>query len=67
MKNNKMLEKAGIISHNVSPWSNSIVIVPKKAQPGEQPQKPLCIDNHILNNLLQPVVKVYFKVKVFFP
>ena len=33
----KMLQKAGIISQSVSPWSISIVIVPKKAQPEEQP------------------------------
>ena len=32
-----MLEKAGIILQILYPWSSSTVIVPKNAQPGEQP------------------------------
>ena len=41
-----MLEKAGIISETAFPSSSSIVIVPKKAQTGDQPQKHLCVDYH---------------------
>ena len=46
-----MSEKAEIISRHVSPQSSSIVIVPKKAQPGELPKKHLCVDYHTLDNL----------------
>ena len=34
-----MLGKPGIISQSIHPWSSPIIIVPKKAQPGEIPQK----------------------------
>ena len=34
----EMLEKAGMISRSVSPWSSPIVIVPQKNEPGEVPQ-----------------------------
>ena len=40
----EMLKQARIISQSVSPWSSPIVIVPKKAQPGELPQQSLCVD-----------------------
>ena len=39
-----MLEKGGIISRDVSPWSGLYVIVLKKAYPEEIPQKYLCVD-----------------------
>ena len=52
-----MSEKAGIIC--VSPLSSLIVIVPKKAQPGELSQKCLCVDNYDLNSLLSPVVTAH--------
>ena len=52
----EILEKAGIISRSVSPWSSPIVIVPKIMQPGEISQECLCIDYHMLNSLLPIVV-----------
>ena len=38
------LERAGVIIESMSPWASSIVMVPKKSQPGEPPKKGLCID-----------------------
>ena len=35
----EILEKAGIIAKSVSPWASAIVIVPKKAAPGEPPRE----------------------------
>ena len=61
-----MLEKAGIMSQNVSPWSNPIFIVPKKAQPDELSQKHLCVDYCTLNSLLPPAVKAHSKGKCIF-
>ena len=40
----EILEKAGIISPRVSSWLSPIVILPKKAQLGEQPQRNFCTD-----------------------
>ena len=57
----KLLEKAGIIWRNVSPWTSSIVIVPKGSAYGEPPRQCLCIDCHALNKLLTPVTKAHSK------
>ena len=38
------LEKAGVITRSVSPWASPIVIVPKKAAPGEPPKRRMCVD-----------------------
>ena len=57
-----MLEKVGVISSSVCPWSSLIVIVPKKAQPGEI-QKHVCVNCHTLNSLLLPVVKAHLKAQ----
>ena len=35
------LERAGVITKSMSPWASSIVVVPKKSQPGEPPQKEI--------------------------
>ena len=40
----EMLQKAGIISRSVSPCSSYIVIMPKKAQPDNIPQKSICTE-----------------------
>ena len=37
----EMLEKSGIISWSIFPWLSTIVIVSKKAQPGEISQKSM--------------------------
>ena len=58
-----MLEKAGIISKSDSPWSIPIVIVSKKSEPGEIPQKHLCVDCYALNSLLPPVLKAHSKAQ----
>ena len=50
------LERAGIITKSMSPWANSIVVVPKKSQPGEPPKKRLCIDYRKINDLHQKVI-----------
>ena len=45
------LERVGVITKSMSPWASSIVIVPKKSQPGEPPKKRLCIDFRNINDL----------------
>ena len=57
------LEKAGIISRNISPWASPIVIVPKKTEPGEPPKKRLCVDCRVINSLIPPVAKAHSKAK----
>ena len=57
------LQKSGTISRSVFPWSSPIAIVPKKAQPGETPQKYLCVHYHPSNSLLPLVVKVHSKAQ----
>ena len=59
-----MLEKSGIIICSVSPQLNLHVIVPKKAHPGEIPQKQLCADYRTLNSIPPTEVKVNSKLKV---
>ena len=59
----EMLEKGGITSRNVSPWFSAVVILLKKAQPGELHQKCLCIDYCILNSMLLPVIKIHSKAQ----
>ena len=58
-----ILEKAGVIVESVSPWASPIVIVPKRSAPGEPPKRRLCVDYHVLNNLLTPVKKAHSKAK----
>ena len=40
----EILEKAGVIVYNVSPWASPIVIVPKRTAPGEPRKRRLCMD-----------------------
>ena len=55
----EILEKAGVIVRSVSPWASPIVVVPKRAAPGEPPKQRLCVDYRALNSLL-PLVKKAF-------
>ena len=57
------LEKAGVITRSVSPRASPIVIVPKKAAPGEPPKRRMCVDYRALNSLLPPVTKANSKAK----
>ena len=59
----EILERAGIIAKSVSPWDSPIVIVPKKTAPGELPQRRMCVDYRMLNQLLPRVDKVHSKAK----
>ena len=43
------LEKAGVIIRSISPWASLIVVVPKKAEPGEPPRRRLCVDYGVIN------------------
>ena len=54
-------EKARIIFQSISPWSSPIVIIPKKAIPGQMLQKWLHLDYGALNSLLAYVVKAHSK------
>ena len=49
------LERAGIITKSISPWTSPMVIVPKKSAPGEPPQRRMCVDFRKLKNT-QPEV-----------
>ena len=40
----EQLERAGIITRSVSPWTSPIVIVPKKSVPDKPPRRRMCID-----------------------
>ena len=57
------LEKAGIIICSVSPWTNPIVVVPKRNQLGEPPWRRLCVDYWAVHNLLPPVTKAHSMAK----
>ena len=57
------LERAGVIVRSISPWASSIVIVPKKTEPGEPPRRRLCVDYRVINSLLPEVQKAYSKAK----
>ena len=35
------LKRAGVITKSMSPWASPIIMVPKKSQPGEPPQKEI--------------------------
>ena len=59
----EILEKAGVIVRNVSPWASPIVVVPKRTAPGEPPKQRLCVDYRALNSLLPPVKKAFSKAK----
>ena len=49
------LEHAGVIKKSISPWASPIVVVPKKATPGEPPRHRMCIDFRKLNELQSEV------------
>ena len=57
------LERAGVIVRSISPWASSIVVVPKKTEPGEPPRRRLCVDYRVINSLLPEVQKAHSKAK----
>ena len=57
------LEEAGVIERSVSPWASPIVIVPKKAAPGEPLKRRMCIHYRALNKTLPKVSKVGSRAK----
>ena len=59
----EILEKVGIIAKSVSPWASPMVIAPKKTAPGEPPRRRMCVNYHMLNQLLPKVDKVHSKAK----
>ena len=59
----EILEKAGVIVRNVSPWASPIVVVPKRSAPGEPPKRRLCVDYRAINSLLPLVKKAFSKAK----
>ena len=59
----EILEKAGVIVRNVSPWASPIVVVPKRTALGKPPKRRLCVDYRAVNSLLPPRKKGFFKSK----
>ena len=59
----EILEKAGVIVRNVSPWASPIVIVPKRTAPEKPPKRRLYMDYRAVNSLLLPVKKAVFQDK----
>ena len=59
----EILEKTGVIVRSVSPWASPIVIVPKRAAPGEPSKRRLCMDYQAVNSLLPPIKKAFSKAK----
>ena len=57
------LEKAGVIVRSISHWASPIVVVPKKAEPGEPPRRRLCVDYRVIISLLPKVQKAHSKAK----
>ena len=57
------LEKAAVITRNVSPSASPIVIVPKRTESGEPPKKRLCVDYRVINSLLPKLNKAHSKAK----
>ena len=51
------LERGGIITKSISPWTSPVVIVPKKSPPAETspPQRRMCVDFRRLNKQLPEV------------
>ena len=43
--------------------ASSIVIVPKKTEPGEPPKKRLCVDYRVINSLIPTVTKAHSRAK----
>ena len=56
-----MLEKSAVITYSVLTWLIPTVLVPKKPQTYEVPQKQLCMNYSALDNLLTLVVKANSK------
>ena len=59
----EILEKAGVIVKNVSPWASPIGILPKRTALGEPPKRRLCVDYQAVNSLLPPIKKAFSKAK----
>ena len=57
----EILEKAGVIVRSVPPLASLIVVVPKRADPGEPPKRRLYVGYRAVNSLLPPVKKVFFE------
>ena len=50
------LERAGVITKNMSKWASPIVIVLKKSAPGEPPKRRLCVYFRKVNKLQQEII-----------
>ena len=59
----EMSKNNGVVSWCVSPWSGPLVTLPKKAKPEHIHQKWLCVDYHILNSLLPPMVMTHSRAQ----
>ena len=57
------LERAGIITRDVSPWASPVVIVPKKSALGKALRRRMCIDFCAINALQPTVIKADSKAK----
>ena len=60
---NRNPRKSGNYSKECVPWASSIVIVPKKTALGEPPQRRMCVDYHMFNQLLPRVDKAHSKAR----
>ena len=61
----EILEKTGVIVKSVSPWASPLVVVSKRTAPEEPPKRRLCVDYRVVNSLLPPIKRLFYRPKEY--